>query len=140
MNSLPVIAALVPVGPVTCTATTPTVFTGEVTVNEVSDTTVKEEAIALPNETSVAPVNPVPVNVTDVPPVVGPDGGATKVTAGGGATTVKTAVPEIPDTVAVIVVCPSPRPVATPPVTFPLDCAARLVMVATPGAELVHVA
>jgi hypothetical protein len=140
VNSLAVVDAEVPVGPVTCTPTTPTVFTGDVTVIDVSDTTVNDDAVALPNVTSVAPVKPVPVNVTDVPPAVGPDGGVTAVTEGGGATTVKTAVPETPDTVPVIVVCPSPFAVARPPETLPLDWAARLEMVAMDVDELVHVA
>jgi hypothetical protein len=49
---------------------------------EVSDTTVKLFAASEPNFTALAPVNPVPVTVTVVFPVVGPDAGEIDVTAG----------------------------------------------------------
>lgn len=42
-----------------------------------------------PNQTVVAPVNPPPLTVTDVPPVGGPLAGATADTAGGGKVNLK---------------------------------------------------
>ena len=58
--------ALVPPGPVTITSTVPDPA-GAVTVIWVSDTTVKLDAAVAPNDTPVAPVNPLPVIVTTVP-------------------------------------------------------------------------
>jgi len=58
---------------------------GDVAVIEVAELTVKLVALAAPNFTAVAPVNAVPVMVTDVPPVVGPAFGATDVTVGAAA-------------------------------------------------------
>ena len=40
--------------------------------------------VAAPKLTAVAPVKPVPVTVTDVPPVLGPEVGLTPVTVGAG--------------------------------------------------------
>jgi hypothetical protein len=51
-----------------------------------SESIVKEVAGATPKSTAVAPVNPVPVMVTEVPPPVDPPGGATPVTVGAGVT------------------------------------------------------
>jgi hypothetical protein len=51
-------------------------------------------AAVLPNFTAVAPVNPDPEIVTDVPPPVGPACGLTPVTSGTG-TTVATTVVEV---------------------------------------------
>ena len=56
---------LVPPGVVTVTSTVP-VPTGEVAVMLVAELTVKLEALLIPNLTAVAPVNPVPVTVTEV--------------------------------------------------------------------------
>ena len=50
----------------------------------VSLSTLKKPAGCVPNVTWVAPVKAVPVMVTNVPPKVGPDEGATAVTAGAG--------------------------------------------------------
>src|ERR1700748_3211610 len=49
---------------------------------EVSEVTVNVEAAVPPKLTPVAPVNPVPVMVTLVPPPVGPEVAATSVTTG----------------------------------------------------------
>ncbi len=49
---------------------------------EVSELTVKLVAALAPKSTAVAPVNPVPVMVTDVPPAAGPVFGLTAVTVG----------------------------------------------------------
>ena len=55
----------------------------------VGEFTVKLAALVAPNTTAVAPVNPVPVTVTLVPPVVGPFAGEMLVTVGkGGVVTV----------------------------------------------------
>ncbi len=48
----------------------------------VSETTVKLAARTAPKVTLVAPLNPVPVMVTLVPPAVGPELGVTAVTDG----------------------------------------------------------
>jgi hypothetical protein len=49
----------------------------------VSDTTVKLVAARPPNPTLVAPVKPLPVIVTVVPPACGPDDGEIDVIVGG---------------------------------------------------------
>ena len=64
---------------VTCTMPEPA---GEVAVICVSDFTVTSVALAVPNLTPVAPVNPVPVIVTVVAPAVGPLVGEMDVTVG----------------------------------------------------------
>ena len=61
----------------------------------VLDTTVKLVARTAPKATLVAPLNPLPVMVTVVPPAVGPEFGVTAVTDGADATKVN-AVPEVP--------------------------------------------
>jgi hypothetical protein len=76
--------ALVPPGVVTVTSTVP-VPAGEIAVILVAESTVKLEALLIPNITVVAPVNPVPVTVTVVPPAAGPAIGEMLVTAGTGA-------------------------------------------------------
>ena len=68
---------------VTLTSTVP-VPAGEVAVIEVAELTVKPVAGVAPNVTAVAPVKLVPVIVTEVPPVDGPDVGEIKVTVGAG--------------------------------------------------------
>jgi len=55
---------------------------GLVAVIEVLLFTVKLVAGVVPKLTAVAPVNPVPVILTVVPPVVGPPGGLTPLTVG----------------------------------------------------------
>ena len=74
--------ALVPLGVVTVTSTVPAVCAGEVAVIDVALFTVNDAAGVAPNCTAVAPVKPVPVIVTDVPPAVGPLVGLTLVTVG----------------------------------------------------------
>src|SRR5665213_4370616 len=69
----------VPFGVVTLTVTAP-VPAGDVAVICVAELTVKIVAFVLPNCTAVAPVKPVPVMTTLVPPVAGPDVGARPVT------------------------------------------------------------
>jgi hypothetical protein len=76
--------ALVPPGVVTVTSTVP-VPDGEMAVIFVAESTVKLEALLIPNITVVAPVNPVPVIITVVPPTNGPLVGAMLVTVGTGA-------------------------------------------------------
>ena len=73
--------AEVPPGVVTVTSTVPAPA-GEVAVIEVAELTTKLVALVTPNFTAVAPVRLVPVIVTDVPPVVGPEVGAIDVTDG----------------------------------------------------------
>ena len=55
---------------------------GDVAVIEVPELTVKPVAGVAPKLTAVAPVNPVPVTVTEVPPAVGPAVGEIEVTVG----------------------------------------------------------
>ena len=64
--------AEVPPGVVTVTSTVP-VPAGEVAEIEVALLTTTPVAALAPKCTAVAPVNPVPVIVTLVPPAVGPD-------------------------------------------------------------------
>ncbi|GFE12091.1 hypothetical protein Sgleb_01380 [Streptomyces glebosus] len=72
---------LVPLGVVTVTCTVP-LPTGLVAVIWVSELTTKDAACVAPKRTAVAPVKPVPVTVTAVPPAVEPDVGETDVTVG----------------------------------------------------------
>ena len=71
----------VPPGFVTRTSTVP-LPAGEVAVTWVAELTVKLVAAVAPKFTAVEPVNPVPLIVTVVPPVAGPDVGEIEVTAG----------------------------------------------------------
>jgi hypothetical protein len=74
--------ALVPPELVTVTSTVP-LPAGAVAVIDVALLTVNEVAAVAPNFTAVAPVNDVPVMVTDVPPAPGPLFGAIEITDGG---------------------------------------------------------
>ena len=71
-----------PPGLVTVTSTVPADSAGLVAVICVAELTVKLLAAMVPKSTAVAPVKPVPVIVTDVPPAAGPAAGLTPVTAG----------------------------------------------------------
>jgi hypothetical protein len=73
---------LVPPGVVTTIACVDAECAGDTAVMEVSDTTMKLFAASDPNATAVAPVNPAPVTVTVVFPVVGPEVGEIPVTVG----------------------------------------------------------
>ena len=68
---------------VTRTSTVP-VPAGDVAVIWVAELTVKAAAGVAPKLTAVAPVKFVPVIVTDVPPVAGPEVGEIDVTVGDG--------------------------------------------------------
>nr|WP_305779272.1 hypothetical protein [Nocardia nova] len=72
---------LVPADVVTVTCTVPTDPEGAIAVICVGESIVKVVAVA-PNRTVVGPVNPVPVIVTLVPPVTGPDVGESEVMVG----------------------------------------------------------
>src|SRR6478735_5284050 len=74
--------ALVPPVVVTVMSTVPAAWAGDVAVIDVALLTVNVVAAVAPKLTAVAPVNPVPVMVTDVPPAVGPELGLTLVTVG----------------------------------------------------------
>jgi len=67
---------------VTVILTIPAEPTGEVAVIEMALFTVYEAAAVLPNFTAVAPVKPVPVIATEVPPADVPVVGEMPVTAG----------------------------------------------------------
>src|SRR5271165_720373 len=71
-----------PTGTVTETETAPREPAGVVAVIEVSELTVKLVAGLAPKSTAVAPVKPVPVIVTTVPPGAGPFVGLIEVTVG----------------------------------------------------------
>ena len=77
------LVALLPPGVVTVTSTVPTVPAGAVAVIVVELVTVKVAA-AVPKSTAVAPVKPVPVTVTVVPPALVPELGATAADRRGG--------------------------------------------------------
>jgi hypothetical protein len=76
------LGVLLPPGVVTITLAGPLVPLGTVATMVVSFTTVKFGEAVPPNVTLVAPVNPVPVIVTVLPPVGGPELGLTEVTVG----------------------------------------------------------
>jgi hypothetical protein len=71
----------VPADVVTVTSTTPTPA-GEFTLMEEGPTIVNVVTAVVPKSTALAPVNPVPVMVTAVPPAGGPVAGETEVTVG----------------------------------------------------------
>jgi hypothetical protein len=73
---------LVPPAVVTVTSTVPATWAGDVAVICESEITVNEGTAAVPNVTADAPVKPVPVMVTEVPPAVNPPAGEIKVTPG----------------------------------------------------------
>ena len=77
-----------PPGVVTVTSTVPAAPAGDVAVIDVALFTVKLAAAVAPNFTLVAPVKPVPVMATLVPPAVGPPTGEMEVTMGNDAGTV----------------------------------------------------
>ncbi len=80
--------ALVPAGVVTVTLTLPAALAGDVMVICVAESTVRLVPAVVPNLTAVAPVNPVPVIVTTVPPTKGPLVGDMPVTVGAAVTVV----------------------------------------------------
>ena len=82
VNWSPAPVALVPPAVVTVMSTVPAAWAGVVAVMDVALLTVKLVAAVPPKLTAVAPVNPVPVMVTDVPPAVVPLFGLTLVTVG----------------------------------------------------------
>ncbi|CAM3245137.1 hypothetical protein JANLI_04610 [Janthinobacterium lividum] len=84
VNWLAAPVALVPPVAVTVTFTVPALPEGDVAVMVVALTTVTETPLLAPNFSAVTPVKPVPVMVTAVPPVAGPDAGDTPVMVGGG--------------------------------------------------------
>ena len=73
--------ALVPPGVVTVISMVPAACAGEVAVIWVAELTVKVAEVP-PKLTIVAPVNPVPVIMTEVPPAAGPLVGFLPVTDG----------------------------------------------------------
>jgi hypothetical protein len=87
-NRSAALVELVPPNVVTVTSTVPKASTGDVAVIDVAEFTVNGAAVP-PNLTAVAPVKPVPVIVTVVPPVVEPVVGLIPVTTGNTAVTVK---------------------------------------------------
>ena len=77
------LVGLVPAGVVTLTSTVPVPFTfGETAVIDAAEFMVKLLALVAPKWTAVAPVKPVPVMVTAVPPPGEPRFGSTLVDAG----------------------------------------------------------
>ena len=67
---------------VTVTLTVPADSAGDVAIIEVAELTVTAVAVTVPNITVAPEAKPVPVMVTEVPPVVGPDVGLMLVTVG----------------------------------------------------------
>jgi hypothetical protein len=74
---------LVPPVAVTSTLAVPAEWAGVTAVIDVDETTVTLVAAAPPIVTAVAPVKPVPVMVTGVPPAVVPELGEIALTVGG---------------------------------------------------------
>ena len=75
-------AALVPLGVLTMTSTVPAAADGDKAVTSVAEPTVYDVAAVLPKLTAVAPVKPVPLMVTEVPPPSAPASGLTALTTG----------------------------------------------------------
>jgi hypothetical protein len=84
VNRSAALALLVPFAVVTVMSTVPTPG-GEIAAIDPSPNTENELALAPPNLTADAPVNPEPEIATEVPPVAGPEDGLTPVTTGPGA-------------------------------------------------------
>ena len=84
MNWSAELVALVPLVVVTVTFTVPGCPAGETAVIEVDETTVTLVAATVPKSTVAPGIKLVPVMVTEVPPVVGPEVGLTVVTIGAG--------------------------------------------------------
>ena len=84
MNSSAGTGGEAPAAVVTVTSTNPAGPAGLVAVICVPDTTLNDDAAALPKLTAVAPVKPVPVIVTSAPPAVLPLAGEIPVTVGRG--------------------------------------------------------
>ena len=78
-----VLVELVPPAVVTVTSTVPAGADGDTAVIDVSPATEKLAAGVAPNDTAVAPVNPVPAMVRLVPPAAGPTVAEMPVTLGG---------------------------------------------------------
>jgi hypothetical protein len=72
----------VPLGVVTVMSTVAAACGGAMASSDLSDTTAKLLAATVPNDTPLAPVKPLPVTVTTVPPDDEPDVGVIAVTAG----------------------------------------------------------
>ncbi len=87
--------------------TAPAVPAGVVAVIEVALLTVNEVAGVVPKVTAVAPVNPVPVMVTEVPPAVVPDVGETLVNDGAEAVYVYVPVAVPPGVVITMLAAPA---------------------------------
>jgi hypothetical protein len=104
---------------------------GETALSWVSETTLKLVALIDPNTTFVAAVNPVPVTVTVVPPVVGPDVGAMAVTTGTGAVSVNTSAA----TVELV-----PAGVVTEMLRAPAACAGAIAVICVPETTVNFVA
>ena len=77
------LVALVPPGVVTVTLTVPADSAGDAAVIDVEELTVTAVAVTVPNITVADDVKPVPVMITDVPPLVEPLVGLIAVTVGG---------------------------------------------------------
>jgi hypothetical protein len=83
VNASAALTADVPPGVVTVTSTAPAdAAAGAVAVIDVSEFTVNELTAVAPNATALAPARLLPLIVTDVPPLSGPDDGLTPLTAG----------------------------------------------------------
>jgi hypothetical protein len=112
VNASAALVAEVPAGVVTVTSTDPDDPAGDTAVKVVDEVTLNDTAAIDPNLTAVAPLKPLPVTVTEVPPAIEPVFGLTFVTVGGagGVTpvpaTISTATPpDIPLGLCVAVGC-----------------------------------
>ena len=79
------LVADVPFGVVTVTSTVPDDPAGDTAVKVVDEATLNDTAAIEPNLTAVAPLKPLPVTVTEVPPAIEPVFGLTEETVGEGA-------------------------------------------------------
>jgi hypothetical protein len=106
----------VPSGVVTVISTAPSDCVGDVTVIDESLFTVTSVPATEPNITAVAPVSPVPLTVTTVPPSADPEEGLTPETVGIAPVVVVVVAPVVVVVVAPVVVVVAPVVVVVAPV------------------------
>jgi hypothetical protein len=124
------LAALVPLGVITLMSTMPLPAAGEIAVMLLAEFTVKLVAGVPPNSTAVAPVKPVPVMVTEVPPAVVPLAGLRPVIAGAAALIVNVAPDDVPPELVTVTVA-VPGVAIRPGGTSALSCVALTKLLAS---------
>lgn len=121
------------------TSTVPADSAGLTAVIDVSLFTVSDLAAVVPKSTPVAPVKPVPVMVTEVPPAVDPDDGLTPVTVGADGAAVIATEPSDGFVEAAVQVSVAAVPANEPPCTVESMFRLPAVNVAVPTLPAVKV-